>query len=90
MTTTDHLTTMTARIVYAAFKEYFKAHPDMKYSAAEATAAINRHSGLGYGQGMADAKEAFACGMSDVAETTFRASLVQAGINAAKEVAVAK
>ena len=46
---------------------------------------LKRHLQSALPKALADAKEALECGMDAVAEETFKASMVLAGINAAKE-----
>lgn len=66
-------------------QEYLRAHNLSADSSALAT-AIQKWVKASFDTALDDAKQALDCGMGAVAEQTFAASMMQAGITAAKEV----
>jgi hypothetical protein len=74
-------------IVAAGAREYMSKH-NMKANPEVLAACCKKWQKIQMPVALKDAKEALACGMSQVAEATFKASLFQAGIEAAREAAL--
>jgi hypothetical protein len=82
--TAQSLADVAISCVLAGAREYLAKHkltatPDALSACCRSWAKIK------LGEALNDAKEAMACGMPQAAEMTFKASMVQAGIEAAKE-----
>ena len=58
---------------------------DYKADPATLTECLRANCKIRISKALHDAKEAFACGMHDIGEATFRAEMALAGIDAAKE-----
>ena len=72
--------------VLAGGREYLRTH-NLTADADALAAACRSWAKIKLPEALRDAKEAMDCGMSQVAEQTFKATMFQAGIEAAKEVA---
>lgn len=64
--------------------EYLNAHK-LKATPEALTACLRSWTKAKFAEAMHDAKEAIDCGMEQVAQATFTATMIQAGIEAAKE-----
>lgn len=83
----DNLGTIAAETAMQAAAHYVR-HNNLKvldYDAA--TACIRSWCKIKLPQALKDAKAAFECGMTKIAEATFKATMAEAGIEAAKEFA---
>lgn len=85
--TTTALADAAARIAQAGANNYLVAH-NLTADPAVLSECLGSWLKLKLPEALADAKEAFACHMDRVAVQTFAASIMQAGIEAAKECAV--
>lgn len=85
MASIDRLGDMAANVTLHAAVNYVRSK-NLSVTDYEAAAeCIKRHCKGNLDVALRDAKEAIECGMTSAAEATFRLSMVQAGINAAKE-----
>jgi hypothetical protein len=86
--TINSLGQMAGDIAARAAIKYLEIHGKLTPDVADRLAEpLSRHARQALPEALADAKEALNCGMVDVAKETFAASMVLAGINAAKEIA---
>lgn len=83
----DQLGTIAANVAMKAFAEYVKAHNLKVLDYDAATACLRSWCRIMLPRALDDAKEALDCGMTQIAEATFKATMAQAGIEAAKEAA---
>lgn len=83
----DQLGTAAAEIAMRAAAEYVRANNLKVLDYDAATACLRSWCKIKLPQALADAKQAQECGMSHVAEMTFKATMAEAGIEAAKEFA---
>lgn len=81
----EGLGTATAYIATTAAAEYLRVHA-LQANDAELRNALCEQVHKALPMALADAKEAFDCGMPQVAEQTFKLSIAQAGILAAQAV----
>ena len=82
----EGMATIALEVGARAALAYFRQHSPAHYEDPRLAEVLRRHLKATMPQALEDAKEAFACGMDRVAEATFRASMGQAGIAAAKEI----
>jgi hypothetical protein len=73
--------------VLAGCREYLTKH-NLTADPETLAACCRSWAKIKLPEALRDAKEAMACGMTQVAEQTFKATMVQAGIEAAKEAGV--
>ena len=85
MTATEQLGEVAGKIATRAGLDYFKAH-GLTYDLDTFSVALKKHCMAKMPVAMADAKEAMECHMEAQAEQTFAATMMLAGIAAAKEV----
>lgn len=84
MTTTNALADVAIAIATASAAEYLRRHSLTAEPGALAS-CLRSWLKVKLPEALADAKEALDCHMGQVAESTFRLSIAQAGIEAAKE-----
>lgn len=72
------------RIALRGATEYLNAHK-LTASNEALSACVHSWVKIKFPEAMEDARQAIDCGMVQVAQTTFAATLIQAGIEAAKE-----
>ncbi|MBC8868618.1 MAG: hypothetical protein H8E44_04340 [Planctomycetes bacterium] len=83
----DQLGTIAAKVAMRAAAEYVRVN-DLKVLDYEAaTACLKTWCKIKLPQALADAKAAIECNMHQIAEATFKATMAEAGIEAAKEFA---
>jgi hypothetical protein len=87
MKTTDQLGTIAAETAMRAAAEYVRTNGLKVLDYDAATACLRSYCKVYLPSALADAKSALDCGMGQVAETTFKATMALAGIEAAKEFA---
>lgn len=85
MSKTNDLVRPAVQAAMRAAEQYLHVHKLEADDRALAD-ALKVHVKARITEALADARDAFDCGMADVAEQTFLASMVLAGIDAAKEV----
>lgn len=73
-----------AVIAVRGAQEYLHVH-NLQCDTSRLAECVSRHCQLQLKQALANAKVAFDCGMEQVGMATFKASMIQAGIDAAKE-----
>jgi len=83
----DNLGTLAANVAMRAAAEYVRANNLKVLDYDAATECLLSYCKSWITIALRDAKEAIDCGMMQVAETTFKATMAQAGIEAAKEFA---
>src|SRR5438034_1295238 len=84
ITVADNLGTVCVKIGYIAARAYLDRH-GLKADEDALIACVKSHCKAVVRQAADDAREAFACGMDKIAEETFKASMILAGVEAAKE-----
>lgn len=87
VTTVESLGTVAAEIAMASAAQYVRANNLKVIDYEAATNCLRTYCKTWIIQALKDAKEAIDCGMTQVAEATFRATMAKAGIEAAKEFA---
>jgi hypothetical protein len=85
-TDSDQLALTAAKIMMRACADYVRANDIQNPDLDALTAALKARGGKALEQALADAKEAADLGMTQVAQDTFTATLVLAGIEAAQSV----
>lgn len=83
----DQLANVASIIVAKGAQEYLRVH-NLKANPESLAACCKSWLKIQLPIALRDAKEAIDCGMTQVAEATFKASLIQAGIEAAKEAGI--
>jgi hypothetical protein len=81
----DSLGSIAAEVAMRAAAEYVRAHNLKVLDYAAAAECLRSYCKVYLPIALKDAKDALDCGMSQVAEMTFKATMAQAGIEAAKE-----
>src|SRR5260221_5393715 len=76
------------RMVIQGAKQYLEAHKLQPVSNEALAECCKSWCKINLPEALADAKEAFACHMDRIAITTFQATMMGAGIEAAKEASV--
>jgi hypothetical protein len=84
MNTLDALVTRGCEAAMRAAAEYLRVH-GLTADLDTLLACLRANAKIRLPQALAEAKEALDCGMAQVAEATFRATMALAGIDAAKE-----
>jgi hypothetical protein len=84
---TESLGTFAADVAMRAAAEYVRVNNLKVLDWDAATACLRQWCKIKLREALADAKAAIDCGMDQVAEATFKATMAQAGIEAAKEFA---
>ena len=87
MTSIDNLGTFAANVTLKAAVEYIRANNLKVLDYVAATECIKSYCKTWLPIALKDAKAALDCNMGQVAEATFKATMAQAGIEAAKEFA---
>ncbi len=87
MTRIESLGTIAAELAMKAAAEYIRDNKLKVLDYNAATECLRSYCKSWLPMALEDAKQAFECGMTQVAEATFRATMAQAGIEAAKEFA---
>ena len=87
MRTIESLGTVAADVAMRAAAEYVRTNNLKVLDYDAATACLKSYCKTYLPQALKDAKAAFDCGMNQVAEATFKATMALAGIEAAKEFA---
>lgn len=82
--TIDGLGTVAANVAMKAAVEYVRVHR-LQYDAEALCNCIKSWCKIMLPQALKDAKEAIDCGMTAIAEMTFKATMAKAGIEAARE-----
>jgi hypothetical protein len=85
--TISTLAAAASSIVVSAAVEYLNTH-NLKANPDTLIAVCKSWTKIALPGAIADAKEAFECGMDEIATVTFSASLIEAGIEAAKEASI--
>jgi len=80
----DRLVETAADIAMKAAAEYARVN-GLKYETEAMVACLRAHLKAGWKAALYDAKQALDAGMPQVAEATFKASMAQIGIEAARE-----
>ena len=83
----DNLGTIAADVTMKAAAEYIRANNLKVLDYDVATEVLRDYCKTWLNQALSDAKDAIECGMTQIAEATFKATMAQAGIEAAKEFA---
>jgi hypothetical protein len=83
----DSLGTIAANVAMKAAAEYIRANNLKVLDYEAATECLKSYCKTRLPIALQEAKEALDCGMTQVAEMTFKATMAQAGIEAAKEFA---
>lgn len=76
---------MAAEVAMKAFADFVRFHSIKITDFQRASEILRVHVKAAVEPALAEAKAAFACNMGHLADATFRASMMQAGIAAAKE-----
>lgn len=85
--TIDSLGTLAANVAMKAAAEYVRANNLKVLDYGAAAECLRSYCKTWLPIALSDAKDALACGMTLTAEQTFKATMAQAGIEAAKEFA---
>lgn len=80
----NQLGTVAAEVMMRAFADYARSHAITITDYDAACELLRSRVRVYLPIALADAKEAMDCGMTQVAEATFKATLMQAGIEAAQ------
>jgi len=84
MKTTDNLVTAACNLAMRGAGEYLRAH-NLTADPTSLSACLRSWVKIKLPEALRDAREAIECNMHQAAEATFAATMVQAGIEAAKE-----